>query len=499
MVLPAILAAVLTAAPATITLHPNASTQVTVSGSQGMLQGSSAHALVTVAPDPVQPATLDIQSGSGTGLDTLHVTDAAGDSIDIPVHVARDAGTFPSAVSLTVTGSVQWPWLWSQIQTALARASSVAPGAMLAMASPSPLPDPPLAGQSEAFDTAVTIGGSDAFFQANGTVHVNVTNAPVEPVAPPILLYDDDPERVSANGPIFRADITSENAARLYYYHDDGGDPRRLAVVISAGVPTDVQAIDSSAGPNLDVLSVGHAVSAGALELGARNEGVVYHLDPGAPLVLHDVLMTQKQGVAGSIAFSVLSGGPLHVEVLSVAPGDDVISAMNGPLLPRDGHHRSGAFEITNFGATALAYAAGGPDAMVKYGGRSATPVNAAATDGLDLGDYGVVHTMLFSLSNPQSAPATAYLYERPAGGIVRSTFLVDGAIRQIGCVRDQEKRYQIAAFELAAGAKYQLNVQTMTDGGSSYPLEIGITATPPEPAAPPISSPEGCFPKNNR
>jgi hypothetical protein len=35
-----------------------------------------------------------------------------------------------------------------------------------------------------------------------------------------------------------------------------------------------------------------------------------------------------------------------------------------------------------------------------------------------------------------------------------------------------------------------------MTDGGSFYPAQIGITATPPQPNAPGVFAPDGCFPK---
>ena len=55
---------------------------------------------------------------------------------------------------------------------------------------------------------------------------------------------------------------------------------------------------------------------------------------------------------------------------------------------------------------------------------------------------------------------------------------------------------YQIAAIPLAAGASQQVRLDTMTDGGSFYPVEIGVTGTPPQPGAPPISEPDGCFPK---
>lgn len=494
----AVTLAVLVASPAVVTLHPLAQTSVTIAGAQGALAATSTSSIVTVRAGAQERDTLDVRAGSATGSDTLHVTDAAGDALDVPVRVAVDAGTFPSQVRLAVTGSpIDWDWLWSQIQAAVERASTVQPGAALAVSSPSPPPDPPPPGASVTIDAAVTISGGEQFYQSSGTTQVTVTNEPVEPVAPPLLIYDDDPEKLDANGVIFRAVVTSAQAVRLYYYHEDIGDPRRLVVLLRADRATQVQAIDSSAGPNEDVLSVGHAVSAGALAMTAHNEGVIYPLEPGAFTVLHDVTMTEKQGVAGAIGLQVLRGGPAQIEVLSLAPDAPVAEALDGALLPRDGHHREGTFAIGNFGAIALAYAAGGPDARYEYGTRADAPPNVdAASDGTDFGDYGVIHTLLFSLSNPAEQPATVFLYERPLGGVVRSSFLVDGQIRQVGCVRDPQERYQIAAFQLAPGGRYQLSVATMTDGGSSYPLEVGLTATPPLPSAPPISARDGCFPK---
>jgi hypothetical protein len=35
-----------------------------------------------------------------------------------------------------------------------------------------------------------------------------------------------------------------------------------------------------------------------------------------------------------------------------------------------------------------------------------------------------------------------------------------------------------------------------MTNGGSFYPAQVGVTGTPPQPNAPPINAPDGCFPK---
>jgi hypothetical protein len=106
------------------------------------------------------------------------------------------------------------------------------------------------------------------------------------------------------------------------------------------------------------------------------------------------------------------------------------------------------------------------------------------------------LQTIAFSLNNPTDKPAVAYLYERPIGGIVRSTFFLDGTPVEMGCVRDASQRYQISTYALAPGATVPLTVATMTDGGSNYPIEIGVSATPPVAVTPAIDAADGCFPK---
>ncbi|MHB8146394.1 MAG: hypothetical protein ACYDGM_03905, partial [Vulcanimicrobiaceae bacterium] len=203
-------------------------------------------------------------------------------------------------------------------------------------------------------------------------------------------------------------------------------------------------------------------------------------------------------GVAGIVDFRVLSGGPITVSVVAVSPGIDPRTVLDQPRVPGDGHHRTGVFALDGFGYDQLSYTVGGGDASVVYADRNSSPQNVdPASNGRDYGDYGVLRTIVIRLANPTNASANAYLYEKPIGGIVRSSFLVDGAIVQVGCVREPVP-YQISAFALAPQSSYQAVVQTMTDGGSNYPIEVGVTAAAPQPTAPPISSPEGCFPKAN-
>ncbi|MDQ2680731.1 MAG: hypothetical protein M3Y21_06900, partial [Candidatus Eremiobacteraeota bacterium] len=262
--------------------------------------------------------------------------------------------------------------------------------------------------------------------------------------------------------------------------------------------PSQVQLIDSTAGPNIDVLTVGHAVTRNFLVMKPNNQGMILDLPQSTPLLIHDLALGDRQGAAGNIDLRVLMGGAVTVTVIAVSPGVDPASLLNTPRLPDDGHNRTGVFSIADFGRETLAYSVGGPDAKTVYADREPSPRNVdPASPGHDYGDYGVLHQVQFDLSNPSDQPATVYLYEKPIGGVVRSSFLVDGQLYQVGCARVQN-HYQIGApFQLAPGANQSTTILTMTDGGSNYPLEIGVTTTPPQPTTPPISAPDGCFPKS--
>jgi hypothetical protein len=206
--------------------------------------------------------------------------------------------------------------------------------------------------------------------------------------------------------------------------------------------------------------------------------------------------MASRQLVSGTVDVRVLSGGPVVVTVLSISSGVDVRALLDGPILPGDGHHRTGVFKIDGFGADTLNFTAGGPDTTLAVGDADPTPPSAnPAALGHDYGDYGVVHTISLNLSNPGAAPFTAYLFFKPLAGPARASFLIDGNLYDVGCVRVPTP-YQVTSFNLNPGSTYRTVIQTMTDGASFYPALIGITSTPPRPSAPAISAPDGCFPK---
>ena len=480
-----------------VNLNPAQQQVVTVAGAAPPLQLTLDRRLVTVEANP-DGTSLTIAASQATGSDVLHVTDANGAGADIAIRVAFNAGTIVPQTTLTVTGNPAQPdWLAQQVTAWVTGLTQAAPGAQVSIGAVT-APDAPLApGAATQFTVPVQIAGNDQYFDQTGTTTVDVRNVPVQPFAPGLLFYDDDPEHVGQDGVLFRGTVTPEQPARLYYYHDDATDPHRLIVVLRS--PSQdaaaVQLIHASAGPNMDVMQVGQSVTKRFLANKNQQQGLVVNLSGDQPYVVTDLTMSSRQLVAGTADLRVLSGGPVEVTVLAASPGVDPRSLLDGPVLPGDGHHRTGIFLIAAFGSESLSYSAGGAEAVTVIGDTEPTPPNLnPSADGHDYGDYGIVHRLDLTLTNPSPDPATAYLFLQPLAGPARGSFVIDGNVIDIGCVR-VPSRYQVAAFQLSPGQTSHV-VQTMTDGGSFYPVRLGLTATPPVPTAPPVTAPDGCFPK---
>jgi hypothetical protein len=409
------------------------------------------------------------------------------------------AATVPANLSLTVTGSpAGGAFLEDAIRGAVDRAirPTLRPGASMRFGPIVPWPIPPLAaGERMAVAVSVTVAGDAQTAWVTGVTTVDVTNVPTMRAAPSVLLLSDDPEYVQSDGPVFRGRVEPGKSARLYYYHSNIGLPRDIDVLLTAQTAARVHVIQSRGGPDRDVMAVGHAVSRDFLLREQQNEGTIVNLVPGAPYVVRHDLMLQGELVAGAVDVSVLGGGPVGVAVVASPAGGTPAAYLSLPRVPFDGHRRHGAFELDGFGELSATYTVGGPDAAVRYGGAHPSPKNVDPSDaGRDLGDYGIVHRVTFTLVNPTDAAVPVYLYEKPLGGPVRSTFFVDGQMKEVGCARLAQP-YWFMTYQLAPHSSAASTTLTMTDGGSYYPIEFGVSATPPVAYTPPVGSADGCSP----
>ncbi len=480
-----------------VNLNPAQQQVVTVTGATAPLQATLDRPLVNVAVSP-DSTTVTITATQATGSDVLHLADATGAQATIAIRVAFNAGTIVPQTTLSVTGNPLDPdWLTTEATRWVKSVTQAQPGARVTVGAPDPAPAAPAPGQSVQLSVPVQISGNGEYFDQSGATVVTLQAVAEPPFQPGVLFYDDDPEHVAQDGVLFRGTV-STTPARLFYYHDDVADPRRLLVVLTAesAEPASVQLVEATAGPNMDVMHVGQTLTKNFMLTKARGEGIVVTLPQAQPYFVSDLPMAAQQLISGTVDLRVLSGGPVVVTVLAASSGIDPRTLLDGPVLAGDGHHRTGVYAIGGFGTDNLSYVAGGADATVVIGDTEPTPpsVDGGAT-GHDYGDYGVSHTIDLTMTNPGTSPAPAYLYFKPLAGPARGAFLVDNNLVELGCVRESAP-YQVSAFDLAPSQTYHTVVQTMTDGGSFYPAEIGLTATPPRVSAPPINAPDGCFPK---
>ncbi|MBC5800588.1 MAG: hypothetical protein GIX03_04970 [Candidatus Eremiobacteraeota bacterium] len=422
----------------------------------------------------------------------------------LPAPTLPPAGIIPANIILDVTGypATGMDVLNEQIIAALDRAirPTLRPGAAIRYGPFVPWPLLPLAlGARGAVNVTVTIDGDDVTnADVNGVTTVTVNNIVVPPAVPSVLFLSDDPEYLQTEGLVFRGNVAADRAARLYYYQSDIGVPRDLDVVLTSAVPSRVQLIDAAAGPELDVMDVGHTVSRDFLRFEHNNEGALVDVAPGHPFIVRHALIIGGEVVAGAVDLHVLSGA-VGVSVVASPAGGRPDAYLNGPRVPLDGHGRHGVFALDGFGNIAQSYTVGGTGAAVKYGGRTVTPRNLDPGDlGRDFGDYGVVHRIAFTLVNPTDTPRLVYLYEKPLAGPVRSSFYIDGQLKDLGCVR-MPQPYWITTYQLAPHSTGVSTTVTMPDGGSFYPLEFGVSETQPLPYTPLVGTADGCSPNVTR
>ncbi|MGH7330340.1 MAG: hypothetical protein ACREJX_18490, partial [Polyangiaceae bacterium] len=134
----------LAAQPSIFSLALGAEQQVKILGATGTLTAEISSPIAQVSVDQTE-RVVDV-IGLTVGTATLHVTDQTGAVVDVSVTVAPPAGTIPSSVSLTVTGTPAGPrFLERQIDAALDRAirPTLAPGAAVEYG-PLPIPLQPL-------------------------------------------------------------------------------------------------------------------------------------------------------------------------------------------------------------------------------------------------------------------------------------------------------------------------------------------------------------------
>jgi hypothetical protein len=434
-------------------------------------------------------------TGVARGSGTVTLVDAKGATASTTVLVAPPAGTIPADVNLELAGNVTPYFLAARVRDAIAQQAALQPFADVRIPLAPVTLSPGRVVQSLTVPIPVTLDGKGNYVNvtSNANVHVQI-DGPPPPVGPQTLLYSDSPEYVTADGVLFRSVTPASQGrpARIYLYHVAMTEPRSFWLVLRAHDATSHVALTgASAPPSTKYLCAGHRATVSYLREVRRRESVVATVVPDHPFVLPlQTDMHARELIAAAYDVAVLDGGAVDVEVVSTAHGIDPLSIADDPEAPADRSRRKGEFSL---GAPVrpidLSLRIGTPDeepsvdiGLGSVEGTAEFP-NLRAGPRFFPGDYGIVRPVQLHLVNVTDVPQTAYLYEVALNRALTSTFWFDGDLNptEVPMVVDPNQRYVVRAFPLAPREDRTVTGEYMTDGGSNYTVEYGLTADTPQ------------------
>ncbi len=318
------------------------------------------------------------------------------------------------------------------------------------------------------------------------------------PREPQVLLYSDDPEYVSQDGLLFSSltAVDASTPARAYLYHVLQDASQQLDLIVAtAGTSSQVQLAGGAAAGDVKPMYVGHRATVEYLRA-RKGPGSVATVAAGAPLVFPvspSAVLSAGAAVPGRplveaiYDLRVLAGDPVRLSVVAVHPGADPLAAAAQPL-PGDGFHRRGEFGLAGVPPVRLQFTVGDPcdddHACDTFAAGMASVPELHGGRPLG-GEYGVLRPVELTMTNPTPVARDVFLYEQAGTAGVTTTIAFDGddAPTEVPCLTDLDTPYLVKRFTVPPGTTTVSGVY-LTDGGSHFPLELGLTATPPAPAA---------------
>jgi hypothetical protein len=421
--------------------------------------------------------TIDV-AGLHAGVTSIAVADQAGDTLTLQAAVEPYAGKAYDAAEQIITGDPASADFVSE--EAAAAAQSVAyplPGAAVS------IPDltgvrPLDADDIEDLRVPLAIDGPD-LYPYRQTVDVTVRNIAQPHVAAKYLLVSDFPETIEENGTLFYADVNPDAPARLLYYHyAAAGSPLRRVLVKVQNNGVDASLIELTAGisgPDQNVLLVGHESTKRFLMREAAGEGEIFEVPPGATINLVDQLLPALSLVSGLMQVRVVQGDGVRLAVVVQDATDSPVEPISDTLLSSAVRHARGVYQVPDF-IYDEDYTIGDPPTVLNIG-RLPLP-NLVQGEVLG-GDYGVKQSATVTLLNTGADDASVGMWLQPRGGRATATFLIDGSLAEVRATNAGSYAL-VRTFPVPAHGYRRVEIVTMPEGGSSYPVNLLFSSGAP-------------------
>jgi len=459
--------------PASAIVAVGASVQLHV-GAIGPLTVTAANpALVDVAVD--QAALAVTLAGKAPGNTTVTITDSRGLTAVVPVRIAYYAGAIASDVTVRITGDPARAEFVRDIAIEAARKSANARASAQIVTSVDDLASykrPLQQDEIVAVDVPVLIQG-EQFLTVQGTTHVRIENMAAPKIMPDSLLVSDYPERLESNGVLFTADLQRNSPSRFLYFHfNPPGSPDRRIVLRAENPsyePAVVQFISGAGGPGSNEMEVGHDATRNFIGHLTQNEGRVIVVPGRTSLNVAEQDMPANAVVSNLLQLRILNGATVHLTLFAQNAADSPDMTIENVQLLEGGHqHARGKYGIPEFHYSRL-WNVDDPYLELPIG---QIPLSNDLKGQALAGDYGVLQSFVIKIENSTPRPRAVAIYENPRGGRATGTFLIDGVLVQSHGV-PAFSRYKLRQYVVPARGFVRVTIQTIPEGGSSYPLRL--------------------------
>ncbi|HUY10989.1 MAG TPA: hypothetical protein VMV73_01870 [Candidatus Dormibacteraeota bacterium] len=413
--------------------------------------------------------------GIAPGTTSVTITDMRGISATLAIRVAFSAGTLPSQRLLVrITGEPASPdFVRKRAFRAIESAIVLRPGAQLVL-SRSDILVPGELGADDTLDLSVpvTLQGS-AFIEVDGTVNVRVENIAAPRISPASLMVSDFPERLTADGVLFTANLHRSAPSRFLYFHYNPPHSIARRIVLRATntspEPALVEFIDGRGGPSPNEMEAGHISTKRFLVHLVTNEGRIVQIPGYGSLNLVEQDLPANAIVSDLLQLRVLNGGLIHLMLFAQrGDADPSTPPSDGHLLVGHHLHARGIYAIPEF-SYATQWNVDDPYLQLAVG---EIPLPNDLVGQALSGDYGVLQNFEINVINPTRVPQTIALYENPRGGGATGTYLIDNVLVQSHQVRAYT-RYKLRSYVVPARGFLRLHVTTIPDAGSSFPVRL--------------------------
>ena len=469
-----------TATQPPIVVNP-AAAEVPVGSERVVQAGSVLGTITAAAADPTlvgvrvdQVALTVTLTGKAPGTTVVTVTDQRGMTANVPVRVAYKAGSVAATASIRITGDPASSLFVKRQAVAAATAlARLRPGAQVVTGVDDVSFDTPLAQDDVAtLNVPILIQGK-GYFGVRATTAVRVTNMAAPKIRPRSLMVSDYPEKLEADGVLFTADLKREQPSRfLYFHYNPPGEPDRrivLQAVNRSPEPAIVQFISGAGGPGKNEMEVGHDSTRRFLVRLVQNEGRIIEIPGYGTMNLSEQELPAKNVVCNLLQLRVLNGSVVRLTLFAEnASASHVVPAAGGELLHGTQRHARGIYAIPEFHYSAL-WSVTDPYLELPIG-QIPLP-NLMRGEALS-GDYGVLQSFVVMVENPTAVPQPIAIYENPRGGYATGTYLIDGVLVQSHQV-PPFSRYKIRQYVVPAKGFVRVTIETIPEGGSSYPLRL--------------------------